>query len=129
MPDFRVIPSIEVVRQRPAAQALARQFGEAAVLGALRESTSALRARLAEGVTPVTSTADAAAHWIEQDAAVRLREATAPSLRPVINATGVIEHTNLGRAPLSPAALARVCGRYRASCCPSNCWPSRASAP
>ena len=47
-------------------------------------------------------------HWIEQDAAARLRRATAPSLRPVINATGVIVHTNLGRAPLSPAALARL---------------------
>ena len=33
---------------------------------------------------------------------------TSPSLRPVINATGVIVHTNLGRAPLSPAALARL---------------------
>ena len=32
----------------------------------------------------------------------------AASLRPVINATGVIVHTNLGRAPLSPAALEAV---------------------
>src|SRR6202158_3317488 len=35
----------------------------------------------------------------------RVREATAPRLRPVLNASGVIIHTNLGRAPLSPAAL------------------------
>ena len=34
--------------------------------------------------------------------------ATASSLRPVLNATGVVVHTNLGRAPLSPAALAAV---------------------
>ncbi|MEZ5317317.1 MAG: L-seryl-tRNA(Sec) selenium transferase [Vicinamibacterales bacterium] len=33
---------------------------------------------------------------------------TAPSLRPVVNATGVILHTNLGRAPLADAALARI---------------------
>ena len=46
--------------------------------------------------------------WIETDATARLQRATSPSLRPVINATGVIVHTNLGRAPLSPAALARL---------------------
>ena len=38
----------------------------------------------------------------------RLIAATAPSLRPVINATGVILHTNLGRAPLARAAVDRV---------------------
>jgi len=37
-----------------------------------------------------------------------LASARAPSLRRVLNATGVIVHTNLGRAPLAPAALARV---------------------
>jgi L-seryl-tRNA(Ser) seleniumtransferase len=36
----------------------------------------------------------------------RVREATAPRLRPVLNASGVVIHTNLGRAPLSRAALA-----------------------
>ncbi len=73
MPDFRVIPSIDVVRQRPAAHALARQFGDGAVLGALRESTAALRERLADAVAPVTLTGEDATHWIEQDASTRLR--------------------------------------------------------
>ncbi len=108
MPDFRVIPSIEAVRQRPAAQSLALRFGDAAVLGALRASTSALREQLATGVISVTSSGDDAMDWIEQDAAARLHLAASPSLRPVINATGVIVHTNLGRAPLPPAALARL---------------------
>ena len=40
----------------------------------------------------------------------QVEESSAPSLRPVINATGVIIHTNLGRAPLSPAAIAAVQG-------------------
>ena len=38
----------------------------------------------------------------------RLAQDARPSLRPVINATGVIVHTNLGRAPLSAAAVAAV---------------------
>jgi L-seryl-tRNA(Ser) seleniumtransferase len=41
-------------------------------------------------------------------AAARLRELTRPSLQRVINATGVVLHTNLGRAPLAPAAVTRV---------------------
>ena len=78
------------------------------MLGALRASTTALRERLAAGVTSVTPTGDEAMQWIEQDAADRLHRVTSPSLRPVINATGVIVHTNLGRAPLSSAAVARL---------------------
>lgn len=42
--------------------------------------------------------------FVERTVARRLRERTAVSLRPVLNATGVVVHTNLGRAPLSRAA-------------------------
>jgi len=45
---------------------------------------------------------------IEGAATARLEEMFRPSLEPVINATGVIIHTNLGRAPLAAAAIARV---------------------
>ena len=49
-----------------------------------------------------------AAGQLEERAEARLALTLAPSLRSVINATGVIVHTNLGRAPLSRAAVARV---------------------
>lgn len=107
MPDFRVIPSIEQLRQRPAVRALEVRFGHALVVDALRAEATALRERLASGgETP--QSADAAAAAVEAALPGRLSGLGASSLRRVINATGVIIHTNLGRAPLSIAAAARV---------------------
>jgi L-seryl-tRNA(Ser) seleniumtransferase len=99
----REIPSIERLRQRPAMEALEREFGRSAVVDALRAEADTLRERLAHG----GETADAAAA-IERAAAERLRTQQRASLRTVINATGVVLHTNLGRAPLSQGALEAV---------------------
>ena len=107
MPDYRVIPSIEQLRQRPAAQALRAQYGEAPTLDALREAAGALRGAMAAGAAAPATTGDAMAA-IERQAAERLAASFRPSLRRVINATGVVLHTNLGRAPLSPRAAARA---------------------
>ena len=105
--DPRVIPSIERLRQRPRVAALEARCGGAATLQALREEAAALRALLAASEIEIGDPEDAAGR-IEAGAAERLDAALAPSLTPVINATGVIVHTNLGRAPLAPAAIARV---------------------
>ena len=107
MPDFRVIPSLDQVRQRTAVVALRGRFGEAPVTEALRGAADALRSRLAAG-DMVADSSDAAATWLERDALARLTRELQPSLVRVVNATGVIVHTNLGRAPLPAAALARV---------------------
>jgi L-seryl-tRNA(Ser) seleniumtransferase len=98
----RAIPSIEQLRQRPTVQALEARFGRSAVVGALRAAAAELRARVAAGATAP----DDVAAVLEAEVPTRLSALT--SLRAVINATGVILHTNLGRAPLSPAALDRV---------------------
>ena len=105
--DPRVIPSIEHLRQRPRVSELAASYGRDATLGALREAAADLRASLAASATDVGG-AEEAAQRIEAGAAARLGAALAPSLTAVINATGVIVHTNLGRAPLAPAAIARI---------------------
>ena len=107
MSDLRVIPSIEQLRQREPMRALETRYGRAAVLDALRAETARLRERLASGHVAAVAV-DEAIREIEGGAAARLRDAMRPSLLPVVNATGVIVHTNLGRAPLSAAALARV---------------------
>src|SRR5271167_3123233 len=103
MPDFRTIPSIERLRQRPAVRALEAQFGAEATMDALRAAAAEARAAIAAGDAAL-STEPAVAVRLEAAAAARLGDAFRPSLEPVINATGVIIHTNLGRAPLAASA-------------------------
>src|SRR5258708_23035691 len=107
MSDLRVIPSVEQLRQREAMRTLETRYGRAALLDALRAETAGLRDRLASGRIAAV-TVDEAIHEIELGAETRLRTAMRPSPIRGIHATGVIVHTNLARAPLSEAALARV---------------------
>lgn len=103
VPDFRIIPSIELLRQRAGVRELEARHGVDATVAALRAGADGLRARIAAG-DAITDAGSA----IETAAAHHLARQARGSLRPVINATGVVIHTNLGRAPLSDAALARV---------------------
>jgi L-seryl-tRNA(Ser) seleniumtransferase len=107
VPDFSVIPSIEQLRQRPAIRALEAEFGGEATVDALRAAAADIRRAIASGDAPASPDSDAAVR-IESIARDRLAAAFRPSLQPVINATGVIIHTNLGRAPLAAAAIERV---------------------
>ena len=107
MPDFRTIPSIELLRQRPAVRALEARFGAEATVDALRTAAAEARSAIAGGDAAL-STESAVVARLEAAAASRLGEAFRPSLEAVINATGVIIHTNLGRAPLAASAIDRV---------------------
>ncbi len=97
------IPSIEQLRQRESMRALEAQYGRAAVVDALRAEAAAIRERASAGEAP-----EDVVSAIERGVPARLAASAAPSLREVINATGVIVHTNLGRAPLARAATARI---------------------
>jgi L-seryl-tRNA(Ser) seleniumtransferase len=108
MTSLRFIPSIEQVLQRPALVAAAATHGRDRVARAARQAAEALRDHVTQGGDVlVRSEADAAA-WIEAYTARDLDRRLASSLRRVINATGVIVHTNLGRAPLAEEALERA---------------------
>src|SRR6185437_16949518 len=97
MPEnsLRRLPSVDALVRSPDGRALVEQHGRTAAVEALRAALAEARA---SGGRP--------AEQLVADAAASL--ARPPSLRPLINATGVIVHTNLGRAPLAEAALARV---------------------
>jgi L-seryl-tRNA(Ser) seleniumtransferase len=94
----RSIPSIDQLLQRPGLETLVRTHGRGAVVEMLRAAADRWR------TTPQGDAGD----WIEAHAAALLAASSAPSLTPVINATGVIVHTNLGRAPLALAAVERA---------------------
>jgi L-seryl-tRNA(Ser) seleniumtransferase len=83
-------------------RALVGTHGRPAVLRALRAALGSLRSG-----SPGNGL-DAALGAFVRDVAARVEAAERPSLRTVLNATGVVVHTNLGRAPLSPEAAARV---------------------
>ena len=85
-------------------------YGRAAVIDALRAEAAALRERLAhaDAREAAAATADDVLAVIERGVRARLDAAYAPSLITVINATGVIIHTNLGRAPIASTATSRV---------------------
>jgi L-seryl-tRNA(Ser) seleniumtransferase len=105
MAEFRAIPSIEQLLQRPAGRALEARFGREAATSALRDGAAALRQAMAAGRAEVDA---AVAEVITDEAGARLFATVRGSLRPVVNATGVVIHTNLGRAPLSSLALERM---------------------
>ena len=88
------LPGVGTLVNQPAYAALVAEFGHARVVDAIRAQVAAER----DG--EATDDADR-----PQQVAARLRLLMAPRLRRVINASGVILHTNLGRAPLSRAAV------------------------
>ncbi|HYO87449.1 MAG TPA: L-seryl-tRNA(Sec) selenium transferase [Candidatus Limnocylindrales bacterium] len=102
---LRRLPSVDALLQAEGSAGLAQRYGRAALTDALRGVLAGLRAQLAEGEIASVDSSD-----VLDATAAFLHAAFAPSLRPVINATGIILHTNLGRAPLSEAALAAVQG-------------------
>ncbi len=101
----RRLPSVDQVLQEPAVRPLLDRHGRAVVLRHLRHLLDDARGRAGAG--DAASLEAALARLVERLAA-RVREAASPSLVPVVNATGVVVHTNLGRAPLPREAAARV---------------------
>jgi L-seryl-tRNA(Ser) seleniumtransferase len=92
---LRRLPSVDRLLRDERLVSCPRELAVAAVRAALEEARDAIRA----GGEPGD---------LVERALATLEAARAPSLRRVLNATGVIVHTNLGRAPLPAAALERV---------------------
>ena len=99
MNDLSLLPSVEQVLQTRQAAELISHYGRPLVLEGIRTALAAQREAARDGQTIPQRTA-----LLDQVRAL-LEEWTRPTLLPVINASGVVGHTNLGRAPLSRNAL------------------------
>ncbi|NPV77065.1 MAG: L-seryl-tRNA(Sec) selenium transferase [Anaerolineae bacterium] len=99
MNDLRSLPSIEQLLQTRTAAELIASFGRPLTLDAIRHVLSDIRSAYKDQSTIPQR------HLVLDLAREQLEAWTAPTLISVINATGVVLHTNLGRAPLSKSAL------------------------
>jgi L-seryl-tRNA(Ser) seleniumtransferase len=104
MSELRQLPAVDQLLQTRQAAELISTYGHPLTLEAIRLVLDELREHIQQGETLPQRPA------ILQLAQQKLETWLEPSFVPVINATGVILHTNLGRAPLSQAAVQAVMG-------------------
>jgi len=100
--DPRSLPAVDALVQEPAVAALIRRYGRPLTLEAVRKALADARSSILAG-SESPSIED-----LLQEIQRNLNDWLHPTLVPVINATGVILHTNLGRAPLSHDAILAV---------------------
>jgi L-seryl-tRNA(Ser) seleniumtransferase len=104
---FRKLPSMNDVMGASAVGSLAASYGHDSTVDAVRVVLARLRQEITTGLLDEDAL-ELALSGLAGAVENQLRQAVGYSLRGVINATGVILHTNLGRAPLSDAAIEHI---------------------
>ncbi|MFN2145618.1 MAG: L-seryl-tRNA(Sec) selenium transferase, partial [Anaerolineales bacterium] len=101
--DLRKLPSVDALLQSREGERLQGIYGRDLTVSAIRETVGDVRQKVGKegGTVPLPEILIA-------DVAALLEKWTHPTLEPVINATGVILHTNLGRSPLSADTLSAI---------------------
>ena len=102
MSELQHLPSVDRVLSAERSRQVIAELGRSLVLEAARDEIASRRVALSNGGTSLEFDV------IVEATVARAYGALRPSLRPVINATGVIIHTNLGRAPLSDDAIEAI---------------------
>lgn len=100
---LRNLPAVGHLLEHPSLSETVAQYGYDAVTRGIRSTLTHLREQILRGETPLITTESIIASV--HDALLRQFK---PTLRSVINATGVLIHTNLGRAPLADSALRAI---------------------
>lgn len=100
--QLRQLPSVDTLLQNHTINALAQRYSHSLVVEAARTALDAARQTILSGGNALMPA------LLLDDIRARVERAVQPSLVPVINATGVIIHTNLGRAPLSEETIAAM---------------------
>ncbi len=102
---FRKLPSVTLILQARSVAGLETEYPREQIVVAINAELAELRKRLSAG-EELDGRLDAEA--VAAAATARLRRDLRPRLRRVINATGIVLHTNLGRAPLSASVVQAV---------------------
>jgi L-seryl-tRNA(Ser) seleniumtransferase len=100
--DFRSLPSVDKLISDERIKDLESSYSRSLVVEVVRQVLEESRLSISRGEPAPTSDS------LVKSVSDRVRALTEPSLRPVINATGVVIHTNLGRAPLSRETIAAM---------------------
>lgn len=111
---YRLLPGVNEILLAPACRSLLDAYPHNQIVIAIRAALADLRLEIAKGLHSAESL-DSIITTLPDRIARQLASPRNYSLKPVINATGVVLHTNLGRAPLSHSALehiAEVAGDY-----------------
>jgi L-seryl-tRNA(Ser) seleniumtransferase len=105
---YRQLPSVdELLKSDALAELLARE-GQSAVTESVRYVLASVRTEINSGTLATQQAVTLAVEHLPRAVARHLSSALEFSLKPVINATGVVLHTNLGRAPLAESAIRRI---------------------
>ncbi len=107
--DFSRIPSVDTVLGEPNVRALCERCERPLVARFVREGIDAVREAM-RGGEAIGESRDALLARVVRQVGLRVARITAPGLKRVVNATGIVLHTNLGRAPLANAAVRAVAG-------------------
>lgn len=105
---YRLLPSVDDLLHQPDLAPLIEREGQPSVTEAIRVVLAKVREEIASGHLDNEESVQLVIAGLLDGIARQLHAALEFSLKPVINATGVILHTNLGRAPLAHSALKRI---------------------
>ncbi len=102
---LRNIPSVNELLESPPLRRMMDRISHSVVVSTVRNVLDEVRSEVQHAATDMTLPS---VSELAERVARRISEAELPPLRPVINATGILLHTNLGRAPLADEALAEI---------------------
>jgi L-seryl-tRNA(Ser) seleniumtransferase len=100
---LRQLPQVDELLRHPVVASLLAEQPRRLVLSAVRETIAARRQAILDG-----QVAELGEEALAAEVTLRVQRSAAPRLRPVLNATGVVVHTNLGRSILAEEAVSRV---------------------
>ena len=105
---LRGLPAVQRLLDEPELRALQTQCGRDAVLSAVRETVASVRTEILSGQFRIEGNGAATSAAVIQRVVMRVQRHFSGGVRRVINATGVILHTGLGRAVLPAAAIQAI---------------------